>query len=121
LAKGNGLTAYIHTEDNVVQHYNTKRDAEGNTKSVTYIVKKKSSLTSYWTSRFISCKPQVFHIVDIIQVQLSFIVIPVNGGHQKILSVLCSLALLDGSFCKVYCMSLTFEPNSTLFTLMLRK
>lgn len=40
MAKGDGSTTYIHTEDNVVQFFNTRKDAEGNSKSVTYIVKK---------------------------------------------------------------------------------
>ena len=39
MAKGDGLTTYIHTEDNVVQFFNTKKDTEGNSKSVTCIVK----------------------------------------------------------------------------------
>lgn len=40
MAKGDGSTTYIHTKDNVVQFFNTRKDAEGNSKSVTYIVKK---------------------------------------------------------------------------------
>jgi hypothetical protein len=44
----------------------------------------------------------MFRIGDIVQVQLSFVVIPVKNGRRKMLSVLRSLALLDGSFSKVY-------------------
>ena len=39
MAKGEGLTTYIHTEDNQVQYFYTKRDGEGNIKSVSYINK----------------------------------------------------------------------------------
>jgi len=38
MAKGGGSTTYIHTEDNQVQYFSTKRDTEGNIKSVTHIV-----------------------------------------------------------------------------------
>ena len=34
MARGDGLTTHIHTEDNLVQYFSTKRDAEGNKKSV---------------------------------------------------------------------------------------
>jgi len=95
MMKGDGLTTYIHTEDNIVQYFDTKKDAEGNVKLVTYIVIRKYNLP-HNGPRFFSCEPQMFHIGDIVQVQLSFVVIPVKGGHQKMLSVLCSLALLDG-------------------------
>ena len=35
---------------------------------------------------------------DIVEVQLSFVVIPVKGGRRKMLTVLRSLALLDGDY-----------------------
>jgi hypothetical protein len=34
MAKGNRSTMYVHTEDNQVQYFSTKRDAEGSVKSV---------------------------------------------------------------------------------------
>jgi hypothetical protein len=37
MAKGDGLTTHIHTEDNQVQYFSTKRDAEGKTKSVNHL------------------------------------------------------------------------------------
>jgi hypothetical protein len=43
----------------------------------------------------------MFRIGDIVQVQLSFVVIPIKGGRRKMLTVLRSIALLDGSFSKV--------------------
>ena len=37
MAKGNGSTTHVHTEDNQVQYFSTKRDAEGNVKSVNHL------------------------------------------------------------------------------------
>lgn len=37
MAKGDGLTTHVHTEDNQVQYFSTKKDTEGNTKSVRYL------------------------------------------------------------------------------------
>ena len=34
MAKGEGLTVHVHTEDNRVQYFQTKRDTGGNVKSV---------------------------------------------------------------------------------------
>ncbi|KAF8229178.1 hypothetical protein L208DRAFT_1287968, partial [Tricholoma matsutake] len=52
--------------------------------------------------RFEGCGPQLFCVGDIVQVQLSFMVIPVRGNNYKMLIVLCSMALLDGTFSKVH-------------------
>lgn len=38
MTKGNGSTMHIYTEDNQVQYFSTKKDTEGNIKSVTHIV-----------------------------------------------------------------------------------
>jgi hypothetical protein len=48
--------------------------------------------------RFQSCEPQMFRVGDIVQVQLSFVVIPVKAGRRRMLTVLRSLALLDAAF-----------------------
>ena len=34
MTKGDGLTTHVHTEDNHVQYFTTRRDMEGNMKSV---------------------------------------------------------------------------------------
>ena len=51
--------------------------------------------------RFQQCEPQTFRKGDIVQAQLSFVVIPLKGGRRKMLTVLRSLALLDRSFSQV--------------------
>ncbi|KAF8234726.1 hypothetical protein L208DRAFT_1260445 [Tricholoma matsutake] len=33
------------------------------------------------TFRFNACEPQMFHVGDIMQLQLSFVTVPVKGGH----------------------------------------
>jgi hypothetical protein len=37
MAKGDGLTTHVHTEDNQVQYFSTKRGTEGNMKSVKHL------------------------------------------------------------------------------------
>ena len=43
----------------------------------------------------------MFRVGDIVQAQVSFVVIPLKGGRRKMLSILRSLALLDGSLSTV--------------------
>ncbi|KAF8222891.1 hypothetical protein L208DRAFT_1319926, partial [Tricholoma matsutake] len=79
MARGDGSYSYIHTEDNqdIILFKQTK----------TYI-----RLAMF---RFDACEPQMFHIGDIVQLQLSFVTVPVKeGGHQRMLSMLQSIALL---------------------------
>jgi hypothetical protein len=45
--------------------------------------------------------PQTFRIGDIVEVQMSFVGIPLKGQNFKMLSVLRSIALLDGTFSRV--------------------
>lgn len=40
----------------------------------------------------------MFRVGDIVQAQLSFVVIPVKAGRRRMLTVLRSLALLDAAF-----------------------
>jgi len=61
--------------------------------------------------RFESCGPQLFHIV---QVQLSFVAIPVQGNNYKMLVVLCLMALLDGTLRKVHVQHCRFTKGNTL-------
>ena len=38
MVKGDALTTHVHTEDNQVQYFSTKRDAEGSMKSVNLLI-----------------------------------------------------------------------------------
>lgn len=51
--------------------------------------------------RYERCEPQVFRVGDIVEAQVSLIVIPVKGGRRKMLTVLRSLALIKANFKKV--------------------
>ena len=53
-------------------------------------------------SRFKKCELQVFHVGDIVEVQLSFIGIPLKEKCRKMLVMLRSMALLDGWFSMVH-------------------
>jgi hypothetical protein len=46
-------------------------------------------------------KPQIFRIGDIVEVQISFIAVPLKRQNFKMLTVLRSIALLDSSFSEV--------------------
>ncbi|KAF8220722.1 hypothetical protein L208DRAFT_1020340, partial [Tricholoma matsutake] len=76
------MHSYIHTDDNQVQYFTTFKGVGSE-------------------RRFESCGPQIFRIGDIVQVQVSFVTIPVQGNKHKMLVVLRSMALLDGSLSKV--------------------
>jgi hypothetical protein len=67
--------------------------------------------------RFEVCGPQTFRKGDIVEVQLSFIVVPtkediITGNKYKFLVVLRSLALLDTQFSMVSSPSWTFVVSS---------
>jgi hypothetical protein len=55
-------------------------------------------LTEY---RFDEAGPQVFRVGDIVEAQLSFIVVPIKGEGLKMHTVLRSLALLSSQFSRV--------------------
>ena len=101
MATSNGTCSYVHTEDNQVQYFSSCRDGNGTLKSLSRNFSY-PNLDSHCIIRFQQCEPQTFRNGDIVQVQLSFVVIPVKGGHCKMLTVLRSLALLDGSFSQVW-------------------
>ncbi|KAH9967619.1 hypothetical protein BGW80DRAFT_1462135 [Lactifluus volemus] len=73
---------YVHTEDNQVHYFSARRDNEGD----------------YMYER---TEPQMFRVGDLVEAQLSFVVIPIKGGHRKMLTVLRSLALIKGNFIKM--------------------
>ncbi|KAF8229840.1 hypothetical protein L208DRAFT_1046777, partial [Tricholoma matsutake] len=79
MTRGNTLNMYVHTEDNQVQYFVLCRGSKAQ------------------NDRFEECKPQQFRVGDFVQVQISFIVMTIKGGSCKMMTVLQSLALLDGS------------------------
>ncbi|KAF9465503.1 hypothetical protein BDZ94DRAFT_1307103 [Collybia nuda] len=47
---------------------------------------------------FSAAQPEIFHLGDIVKIQVSFVVVPLKGDHHKMITVLQSIALLDGTF-----------------------
>ncbi|KAF8229305.1 hypothetical protein L208DRAFT_1076303, partial [Tricholoma matsutake] len=78
---------YSHTEENEVEYCQGFKEPDG----------------GYW---FEACRPQSFRKGDIVELSLSFVVIPIRehpkkGKQYKILAVLQSMALLDTQFSTV--------------------
>lgn len=53
------------------------------------------------SGRFQSARPQTFQVGDIVEVQVSFIAVPIRDNKWKISTILRSISLFDGSFTKV--------------------
>ncbi|KAF8068805.1 hypothetical protein FPV67DRAFT_1414586, partial [Lyophyllum atratum] len=64
---------YVHTEDNEVLYFHRRIRHE-------------------------PLRPQAFRIGDIVEIQVSFIVVPMKGERYKMMTVLRSIALIDGTF-----------------------
>ena len=68
--------------------------------------------------RFIPIAPVKLQIGDIIEAQISFMVIPLRGREFKITAVLCSLTPLDRQFAQV---CLIFSKCDRIYTEILKK
>ena len=62
----------------------------------------KATSTRRALHRFSELSPLVFDIGDIVEAQVSFIVVPLKGQNYKIQTVMHSIALLDSQFSKVH-------------------
>ncbi|KDR66261.1 hypothetical protein GALMADRAFT_19944, partial [Galerina marginata CBS 339.88] len=71
-------TEYIHTEDNEVYYYERRGKNESD-------------------QRFASVLPVIFQVGDIVEVQVSFALLPLREGKLKTCMILRSISLLDGS------------------------
>ncbi|KAF9465631.1 hypothetical protein BDZ94DRAFT_1306973 [Collybia nuda] len=70
---------HVHTEENSVFYFT-------------------SHLVGPGKRTFVDAPPQTFRIGDIVEVQVSFVAVPLKGDQYKMLTILHSIALLDGSF-----------------------
>jgi hypothetical protein len=50
---------------------------------------------------FEEAKPQIFRLGDIVEVQMSFVCVPLKEQNFKMLTVLHSIALIDSTFTQV--------------------
>ncbi|KAF8224322.1 hypothetical protein L208DRAFT_1075604, partial [Tricholoma matsutake] len=94
-----GKKAYTHTEDNKVFYYKSSKDADGGS---IYFAQPPTTHSDVNTchNRFDQCRPHIFHRGDIIEVQVSFVAVPIRSGsptklRRKMLVVLRSITLLD--------------------------
>lgn len=65
-------------------------------------------------SRFQPTRPQTFQVGDIVEVQVSFIAVPIRDGKWKINTILRSISLFDGSFTQVRIFPITPLLNNNL-------
>jgi hypothetical protein len=71
-----------------------------------------SSAFTYARGRFQPTKPQTFQVGDIVEVQVSFIAIPIRDNKWKISTILRSVNLFNGSFTQV--LRIPFSPLPTI-------
>ncbi|KAF8878568.1 hypothetical protein BD779DRAFT_1676825 [Infundibulicybe gibba] len=74
---------YIHGEENIVEYYVRQLGDDGN-------------------KSFVKTNPQVFRIGDLVDVQLLFVVVPLKERRYKMITMLRSIALIDGSFSQLF-------------------
>ncbi|KAF8811793.1 hypothetical protein BYT27DRAFT_7017840, partial [Phlegmacium glaucopus] len=67
---------FLYSEENKVQYYQVHKSDEG-------------------TNRFEPVGPEIFRIGDIVEIQVSFIAVPLKDNKHKMIVVLRSIALLD--------------------------
>jgi hypothetical protein len=92
-------TGYVHTEENVVHYYVRQIDEKGDQ---WWVESTRQPLTYTDPQQsFEPAGPQIFHIGDIVEAQVSFIVIPLKGKSAKMLTILHSIALLNTEITKV--------------------
>ncbi|GLB39707.1 hypothetical protein LshimejAT787_0702170 [Lyophyllum shimeji] len=69
----------VHTDDNEVLYFKRRTGDDGK-----HVYEKVG--------------PQMFRVGDIVELQVTFVVVPLKGDRYKMMSVLRSIALIDGSF-----------------------
>ena len=99
MMSGSIYHSFIHAEDNQVQYYKSCKDVDGDRKYGSHAYHQNLRFEiNPWSLRFETCGPQTFCISDIVEVQVSFVGVPLKDKRCKMLVVLRSLALLDGRF-----------------------
>ena len=93
---------YFHAEDNVVWYYERR---EGSNGAVQYVYWEPSL---YWKwrllieiSRYSPIPPVLFREGDVVEAQISMMLVPLKGGQFKMTAVLRCLTLLDSTYSRV--------------------
>lgn len=99
LFKAGGSTLF-HSEDNIVGYYTKVLDQTGGYKSVFSSILQLLPLHSLISSssRFVKTKPINFRPGDIVEVQVSFALLPLREKKYKLSLILRSLTILDATF-----------------------
>lgn len=94
-------SAYVHTEDNKVYYFKIEKGKGPN--DSTYVIKPsiKKKPNSDELPSFQAIEPQLIQIGDIVEIQVSFIGIPLRDNRWKISMVLRTISLLEGKFTQV--------------------
>ena len=98
LSKAAG-SAYVHTEDNKVYYY--EKTGKGPRDSTYVTTKTAATIIADELSSFRAIAPQFIQVGDIVEVQVSFVGIPLRDNKWKISTVLRSISLFDGQFTQV--------------------
>ena len=99
LAKAAGTTL-CYTEENKVLYFERQGNNDDNYKfSDSYYEANYHSHT--FPHRYTPVKPIIFGVGDIVEVQASFMAIPLKGGKFKSTMVLRGITLVDGTFTHV--------------------
>ncbi|KAF8874343.1 hypothetical protein BD779DRAFT_1451004 [Infundibulicybe gibba] len=73
---------FVHGDDNIVEYYTQKASGEEG-------------------PTFTKANPQIFRVGDLVDIQVSYIVVPLKSHKFKMLPVLRTIALVDSTFSQV--------------------
>ena len=88
---------FVHIRDNHVEYYECVKDDKGTYRYGFNILH--NSLLNAETH--VDANPALFHIGDIVEAQISFVVFPGKNGQRNMRLILRSIALLNGHFTQV--------------------
>ena len=91
---------FLHGEENQVYYYQAQESALKGTKRYEMQLSGDKSHADE-QQRMETANPQIFRVGDIVEAQVSFIVAPMKANKHKMIVVLRSIALLDGTFSQV--------------------
>jgi hypothetical protein len=92
-------TAHAHIDDNVVSYY--ERVGHDNPKYRSVASQKSTFELTIETHRYVNVKPGSVCVGDIVELQVSFIMVPLRDNKFKATMVLRSILVLDHTFTQV--------------------
>jgi hypothetical protein len=116
LAKAAG-TALCYTEENAVLYFERQGSNDDNYRfSDSYHDSEENYQSHTFWHRYTPVKPVIFGVGDIVEVQASFMTVPLKQGKCKSMMVLRGITLIDGTFTQVWKVILsdkrTYQTNS---------